>query len=97
MIQFADRSRCSSSVGPDILNLDAIDVGIDIGLARWRYATWRMEEPENLSALELIAWWGETLRKWFEGLSEDLELFERLYAHLLQRLQTGLTSGGEKQ
>ncbi len=71
----------------DILNREALDTGMDIGLARWRYATWRVEPPEPLSMLEQSEWWSRNFQEWFSGLARDLDLFIGLYTLTQQRLQ----------
>ncbi len=81
----------------ELLNGEALDVGIDIGLARWRYETWRVEALEGEAAKALGDWWQGRFRKWFEGLGKDLELFEGLYRTVVKSLQTGLTSKPERQ
>lgn len=81
----------------ELLSGEALDVGIDIGLARWRYETWRVEAPEGGTAKALGDWWYVRFREWFEGLGKDLELFESLYRTVAKSLQTGLTSIPERQ
>lgn len=81
----------------ELLSENAMDTGVDIGLARWRYAIQRAEPPEGVTAKELGDWWSSRFREWFEGLEKDMELFENLYAHVIQTTQTILTSRPERQ
>lgn len=81
----------------ELLSENSLDVGVDIGLARWRYAAQQVEPPEGVAARELAEWWSAQLREWFDGLGRDLELFDNLFALVRERLQTVLTSSRETQ
>ncbi len=79
----------------EILSGSALDVGVDIGLARRRYSTWRMEPPSDLGDEELRDWWYDSLHELFDGAVSDLDMFIGLYDLIIKNLQTRLTSRGE--
>ncbi len=70
----------------EILCYPALDIGIDIGLARWRYETYRAFPPGSLSPAESAEWWYKRLSAWFSGLQEDLTFFGQVYEYVVKEL-----------
>ncbi len=70
-----------------ILHEPVLDTAVDIGLAKWRIETWRMNPPTGLSPIEEADWWYDKLTNWFAELQEDLKLFAQAYALTMQRLK----------
>ncbi|RJP23322.1 MAG: DUF115 domain-containing protein [Candidatus Omnitrophota bacterium] len=70
----------------ELLHAPALDMGIDIGLAKWRFETYRAQPPEGLTPIDLADWWYDKLSSWFTGLREDLRFFAHVYSFLLQQI-----------
>ncbi len=69
-----------------IIHSPGLDESMDIGLAPYRFDTYRIEEPLANEPLDLARWWHRWLQSHFQALLNDVEIYRQLYANTLNSL-----------